>query len=51
MHDAAYPERSGRKRRGKIMSGFTEAKFNAGEVLFNAGDPAKELFILQKGEI
>ncbi|MDG1108636.1 MAG: cyclic nucleotide-binding domain-containing protein [Burkholderiaceae bacterium] len=33
------------------MSGFTEAKFNAGEVLFNAGDPAKELFILQKGEI
>jgi CRP/FNR family cyclic AMP-dependent transcriptional regulator len=33
------------------MSGFTEAKFNAGEVLFKAGDPAKELFILQKGEI
>lgn len=33
------------------MSGFTEAKFSAGDVLFKAGDPANELFILQEGEI
>jgi len=33
------------------MSGFTEIRFSAGETLFRSGDPAKELFILQKGEI
>lgn len=33
------------------MNAFTEVQFSAGSQLFQVGDPAKELFILQQGEV